>query len=450
MRLVILLFTLFIVITPVHAQERFLDIQEVTSPGGITAWLVEDHTLPVIAMQIYFKGAGSVLESPDKQGLVQLLSNTMDEGAGDLDSTTFQKILLDNSITLRFTGGRDGFGGSLKTLTRNKESAFNLLTLALTKPRFDAEPVSRMKEANLSRIRSSMSDPEWMAARLINDRAFEGHPYALNAGGTLSTLAALTPNDLRAFQQTQLTKDRLVIGVAGDITPDDLAALLDQVFGALPGKAPAAKVSDFPLTNTGTTALYVQDIPQTVIEIMLPAFDRSDKDFYALQVMNYIFGGAGFGSRLMEEVREKQGLTYGIYSSLRDYTHIDTLSLSLSTGNDTAPQAMKVIREEMHKMVAEPVSKKELADAQSYLTGSMPLSLSSTDNIAGILLSLQEDGLPIDYLDHYADKINAVTSEDIARVSTRLLNPDLMTTIMVGNPAGITPTLTIETLPNVR
>lgn len=435
---------------PATAAEKFLDIQEVKSESGITAWLVEDHTLPIIALHFAFLDSGSALETPDKQGLVRLLSNTMDEGAGDLTSEAFQKALLDHSISLSFSASRDSFGGSLKTLSEHKDEAFRLMQLALNEPRFDAEPVARMKEANLSRIRSSMTDPEWMAARLINDKAFAGHPYALNSGGTLATLAALTREDLKKFHRTYLTRDRLIVAAAGDITAAQLAPLLESLFRSLPANAPENTIPQSKIQNAGTVTLYKTPIPQTILEIMLPAFGRSDPDYYALQVMNYIYGGAGFGSRLMEEVREKRGLTYGIYSSVRNYRHLDAFSITTSVHNDKAHETLMVIEEEMRRLVNEPVSGQEIEDAKSYLVGSMPLALNSTDSIAGILLSLQEDGLPIDYLDQYADSINAVRARDIQRVAARILSPDSMTTALVGEPLNIEPTATVEVLPNVQ
>ena len=307
MKCLLALMTVFMLIAcQAQADETLLDIQEIKTDSGITAWLAEDHSLPIIAMSFTFLDSGTALDPAEKQGLVRLLSNTMDEGAGDLDSQAFQKALTDNSITLQFSAGRDGFGGNLKTLTRNKDKAFHLLQLALSAPRFDEEPVERMRQANMSRVRSSLGEPDWIAARILNDRIFEGHPYAMNSGGTLTTLTAITPADLRQFQKTYLTKDRLLIAVAGDINAAELKETINRIFGSLPEKAPAdAIVPATPIRNGGETSLYEQDIPQTIISIGMPAFGRDDADYYPLKVMNYIFGEAGFGSRLMEEIREK-------------------------------------------------------------------------------------------------------------------------------------------------
>jgi zinc protease len=435
----------------VQAKEgKFLRIQEIKTQAGLNVWAVEDHMLPIVAMKFFFLDAGSANDSMEKQGLARLLSNTMDEGAGDLDSQAFQKELGDHSITLSFDTSRDGFGGKLVTLSRNKEEAFNLLSLALNKPRFDEEPVQRMKEANLMRIRSSLSEPDWMAARLLNDRAYEGHPYALNSGGTLSSLPKITPEDLRQFAKKNLTRDRLLVTVAGDIDPKTLGAEIDKIFASLPAKAQSPKLPQKEIANTGKTYIYQQPIPQTMFQVVLPAFDHKDKDYYALQVMNYIYAGAGFGSRLMEEAREKRGLTYGVYSDVQDYLHADAFTVSGSTKNESAREMLDIIRAQMTDMAQKEVTEKELADAKSYITGSMPLALSSTEDIAGILLSLRVDGLPIDYLDRFADNIRKVSAADVQRVAGRVLKPDAMLTVLVGQPQEIVNAEIVKDLPNVQ
>ena len=432
------------------ASDRFLDIQEVKTSSGISVWLVEDNTLPVIALQYLFLDSGTALDPDSKQGLVRMLSNTMDEGAGDLDAHAFQKALSDHSISLSFSAGRDGFGGQVKTLSRNKDVAFDLLQKALGAPRFDAQPLERMRAANIARVKSSMGEPEWMAARLINDRMFENHPYGKNSGGTLGGLAAITADDLRAFQKNYLAKDRLLIAIVGDISANDVRTAMDKIFAPLPEETKGDGIPDTSLRNAGKIYLYERPIPQTMIEIALPAFGREDSDYHALQVMNYIFGGGGFGSRLMDEVREKRGLTYGIYSTVNNYRHTDILGISTSTKNESAAEVLKIIRDAMIAMQTTPVGDKELAAAKSYITGSMPLALSSTDQIAGLMLNLRVEGMDIDYLDGFAEKINAVSAADVQRVAKRLLNPDAAVTVLVGKPEKIENATKIESLPNVE
>jgi zinc protease len=450
MRTVLLaLLFMMMIVPPAMAREKVLDIKEVTSEKGIKAWLVEDHSVPVIAFQFAFKGLGAALDPAEKQGLSRMASNTMDEGAGDLDSQAFQKELRDKVINLGFTSSRDHFGGTIKTLTKNKDRAFELMKMALTQPRFDAEAIERMRKANESRIRSALTEPDWLAARVQNDIAFAGHPYAQNSGGTLSTLKTITAEDLRAFSK-KLARDNLVVAVAGDISQDELRVVLDHVFGDLPERVELPAIPELSLQNSGTIALYKQDIPQTIIEMIQPGISRTHPDFPKAQVMNYILGSSGFGSRLMKEIREKRGLTYGIYSYFVNMDRFSGLSVSTSTKNDSVPEMLALMRTEWDRIKMEPVKPKELEDAKSYLIGSLPLSLTSTDDIAGLLLSLQSDGLPIDYLERREDIIRSTSVDDIERLAKQILDFDKFVTILVGNPTNIHNPLIVDRLPNVE
>jgi len=443
--------TILIISSPATASDRFIDIQELTTPSGLSIWLTEDHSVPVISLKFAFKGAGAFNESPEKQGLVQLLSNMMDEGAGDLESQSFQKALSDHSISLSFSGGRDTFSGSLKTLTEHQDKAFTLLNLALTKPRFDAAPLERMKQANLSRIKQSMTKPNWIAARIMNDTAFKGHPYAQNSGGTLTTLPTITAQDLRQFAKDNLFKERLKIAISGDITPQKAINMAEHVFGDLPN-VPTYVETSTPVTldHQGDTILFKQTIPQTIVRISLPGIRQSDPDYYAAKLMNHIYGESGFGSRLMETIREKEGLTYGIYSGLSQMEQAQTLTISTSTKNETVSKLLTLTKDEAKTLKTTPITELELQKAKDYILGSMPLSLTSTEALSSIMLSLQMHDLSATHLDTIDSKINTITIEDVQRTAKRLLNFDNAVTVLVGNPKDIEPTKTITKLPNVE
>ncbi len=452
--LLIVLLTLITFNQSAIASDKILDIQAVKTPNGITAWLVEDTTLPLISLKFSFQGAGAINDGKDKQGLTRLLSNTMDEGAGELKSQQFQKELSDHSITLHFNANRDNFGGEIKTLSRHKDKAFKLLKLALTKPRFDQDPINRMRQANISRIKSNMTDPQWITARIFNDKAFSGQPYQLNSGGTLSTLPQITSDDLRLHVKNYLTKDRLVIGVTGDIKKDELIDLLDNSFNDLPKTGLKLKRKAFSLQNLGKTYLFEKDIPQTILSVSLPSVSIHDPDYFSLKLMNHLYGASGFGSRLMKKAREKEGLTYGIYSSLLHQDLVDGLSISTSTKNTTAARMFQIIEEEMHLMANQKTSEEDLQKAKDYMIGSLPLSLTSTDKIASILLNLQLNNRPIDYLDKYATSINAVDTNDIQRIAQKVFTNQKTINVMVGKPQ-INDTMTgvlekIEGLNNVE
>jgi len=238
--------------------------------------------------------------------------------------------------------------------------------------------------------------------------------------------------------------------VMGDITATELGSILDEIFGALPANATLANVADSAVRNGGETILYDLDIPQTIIEIIQPGIGRDHPQYYTGMVMNFILGSSGFGSRLTEEIREKRGLTYGIHSYFQDMEHVDLFGVSTSTKNESVPEMLSLIKQELVRIQDEPVTDEELQNAQSYLIGSFPLSLDATDHIASIMLNIKIDDLPPDYLDKRAARINAVTKDDVQKLAKNLLTPDNLTTVLVGRPDGITPTQTVDTLPNVE
>ncbi|MDY0029877.1 MAG: pitrilysin family protein [Pseudobdellovibrionaceae bacterium] len=444
------IFVITILLAQSAAQASILNIQTVISGKGITAWLVEDQTVPVLSVQFAFLGAGSVNDPEGKQGVSQILSNTLDEGAGDLDAKAFQAALNDNSISLSFASSRDNFSGSLKTLTKYQDTAFELLRLSLSEPRFDEEAIIRMREANMARIRSNMSDPEWLAARLSNAVIFEGHLYAGNSGGTLSSLPLVTADDLHKKLGTQFSKKNLVIAVAGNITPQDLIVYLDKVFGNLPEDPTLVSIEKLIWPQEPRTIQYDKEIPQTQIEIAYPGIGRTDPDYFAGEVMNYIFGGAGFGSRLTEVVREQNGLTYGIFSGTSEMDYASVFSIETSTRAEKTQDVLSLIDEEILRIVKDGVTEKELREAKSYLLGSVPLSLTSTDRIASVMLGFQAEHLPSNYLDIREREIKKVTLDDVKRSAGKILSPAAKTVLLLGKHIEASNIRRIETLPDIE
>ncbi len=413
-----------------------IDIQRVTSAGGIEAWLIEDHTNPIIAVNFAFRG-GSALDPAGKEGLASMVSGLLDEGAGPLDSTAFQRKLEDLAITLRFEAGRDTFDGRLTTLTENRAAAFDLLRLAVTEPRFDAEPVERIRGQILANLRHQSQDPDTLARRALWAELFPTHPYGRRLDGTEETINALTAEDLRGFAARRLARDNLVIGVVGDISPAQLATALDQAFGNLPGQAAPWNLEMATPRAANTVTVIKQAFPQSTIVFAQRGVLRDDPDYYTAYVLNHILGGGGFTSRLYAEVRDKRGLAYAVYSAL---VPMDVAGLVLGgagTRNDRAADTVKVIQDEWRRMAAEGPTAKELEDAKLFLTGSFPLQFSSSDRISGILTAIQLDDLGIDYLDKRNAFIEAVTLEDARRVARTLLDPAGLRFVVVGQPAGI-------------
>jgi len=423
-----------LLLTPLAAHA--IEAQRVISPGGIEAWLVEDHSVPVIALEVGFDG-GAALDPENKPGLANMVSALLDEGAGDLDSLAFRTKLESLAIGLSFSASQDNFTGSLRTLLDNRDTAFDLMRQALTAPRFDAEPVSRIRSQIQTSLKFDLQDPNTIASRRWNEVVFADHPYSRPTSGTPESVAAITLEDLRAFVPTRLGRDRMKIGVAGAISPDDLKPLLDSTFGGLPAEVSMPPVLAATLHGTGKTVVVEKDIPQSVAVIGHGGIDRHHPDFYPAFVVNHVLGGGGFTSRLMQEVREKRGLAYSVYSGLAAYDHAPLVVGGVGTGNARMKESLDIIRAEWARMAAEGPTAEELEDAKTYLMGAWPLRFTSTPNVAGILASMQLDGYPIDHLQTRNDKVAAVTLEDARRVAASLYKPDALTVVVVGQPDGV-------------
>ena len=411
-----------------------VEVQRVVSPEGIEAWLVEDHTVPIIAMNFAFD-AGTTQDPAGQEGLTRLLAASLDEGAGDLKSEDFQGRLEELAVSIGFSTGKDRFYGSLRTLGPRLPEATDLLALAVNAPRFDETPVERMKTQLTTRIKRNETDPGAIAGRSLADTMFKDHPYARRSLGTLGTLANLTPEDLRAQHGRIMTRNGLKIGVVGAIDAETLAPLLDKVFADLPERSDLVTVSEL-TPQTGTTVHLELSVPQTTILLALPGLKRDDPDYQAAYVMNHILGGGSFTSWMYQEVREKRGLSYGASTSLSPYQHTGLLVGSAATKSDRADETVDVMLEQLRRMATEGPSAEELNAAKRFITGSYALRFDSSGKTARQLVALQNADLGIDYFDRRNSEIEAVTLEDVQRVAKRLLADTQPTIITVGQQQG--------------
>lgn len=426
---------LLAVILPARAQA--IEVQRVVTDGGIEAWLVEDHSLPILSLDFAFRDSGAITDPEGKAGRANLVSGLLNEGAGDMDALTFQRRLEDLAIHMGFNAGRDTFSGSLKTLTENRAEAFRMLRLALTQPRFDPEPVERVRSQILAGLARDLQQPNTIAWRSWYATQFPDHPYGRAVEGTPESVKALTADDLRAFVADRFAQDTLVLGVVGDITAEELKPLLEETFGALPAKAAPFAIADAAPARPGEVVVKQMAVPQSTVAFGHVGLPRQDPDFYAAMVVDYILGGGGFASRLMEEVREKRGLAYGIGTSLVPLDHAPLMVGSVATRNDRVAETIDILRHEWARMREEGPTADELEKAKTYLIGSFPLQLTSTSSIAQMLTVIQLEELGIDYIDRREELISAVTLEDARRVASRLLRPERLTAVVVGEPTNL-------------
>ncbi len=412
-----------------------MNIQEVTSEGGIGAWLVQEDSIPFVAIDIIIDG-GASLEDPAKRGATNLMMALLEEGSGDLGAREFQESLEGIAASFGFNAYDDSISISAQFLTENRDEAVALLRDALTDPRFDEDAIERVRAQVLSIIRSDAQDPNSIASATFNAAAFGDHPYGSSLNGTAETVAALTQDDLFEAHRNSLVQSRIFVGASGDISAEDLSTLMDDLFGDLPMDGPDLPPrADFGLG--GGTTIVQYDTPQSVALFGHEGIKRDDDDFFAAFLLNEVLGGRGVESRLMHEVREKRGLTYGVSSYLVPKTLAEIYFGSVASGNETIAEAVSVIRDEWALMASEGVTAQELELAKTYLTGAYPLRFDGNASIAGILASMQWTGLTPAYIINRNDFVNAVTLEEINRVASELLDPDGLHFVVVGQPVGL-------------
>jgi zinc protease len=431
-RLKALLFA-FLVLTPAYAAK----VKAVKAVDGVEVWLSEDHTLPLIALTASLP-AGSAYDPTGKPGMAAFAAYLLNEGAGSMNADAFQAALAAKGIKLEVSPSRDHMVITLVTMTANAKEAFRLLGLALSRPRFDVDAVTRVRLQMMQAVDLGREDPYTVAEQGFYSLYFGPYTYGRPVGGDASGLASISAQDLRAFAQKHWVRAGLTIAVAGDVNATALTAFVRSTFGSLPNVAPPLPALP---PRTGAPGLHIlpMTVPQPAVFFGQAGLTRNDPDYVIGMVANYILGGAGSGSRLTRELREQRGLTYDVTTQLVPYKHADLLLGTVSTRRDAVRQTVSLVRETMRRFASQGPTESELADAKQYLNGSFPLSFTSNVDIAAQLNTFQQLGLPLDYLDRRADLINAVSLADVRRVARRLFDPAKITIVVAGSlPTGNT------------
>jgi len=429
------LVTLFILFG-LMGRASAMDIKQVKSPGGIEAWLVESHQVPLVSIRFAFHG-GSTQDPEGKPGVANFVSGMLDEGAGDLVSATFQERMEDIDMRMQFEDSRDTFYGDFTTLTKYRDEAVELLKLALTKPRFDQEALDRIRRQLLANLAYESKSPERLASRTWYETAFKGHAYGLSPTGTDATIASITREDLEAFRTKNFAKSNLKVAVVGDIDEATLGKLLDDVFGDLPEQAQLNELPEIEPKKGNGVEVVEMDVPQSVAVCGMGGLKRKDPDFMAGFVLNHIIGGGGFSAILMEEVREKRGLAYSVYSYLSPMDHAAVYLGSVATKNDSIAESLEIIRSELARIAKDGVSEDDLKNAKSYLTGSYALRFDTNSTIASQLLGIMVEDMGIDYIKTRNADVDALTVEDLKRAAKRFLAPEGLLVVVVGKPTGL-------------
>ncbi len=427
------LLALFLIVAfPLRAE---VDITPVTTETGLNAWLVEERSIPFVALELIFAG-GAALDSDETAGAVSLMAALLSEGAGDLDAQAFATRSEELAARLSFSANRDSVSVSARFLTEDAEEVIDLLRLALTEPRFDDSAIARLRGQTLAALRREALEPNSIASRSFARAAYGAHPYGRAANGTPETVEALQREDLIAAHGAAIARDRVFIGAAGDISADDLAALLDRLFEGIPEEGqPIPERAAF-LAGPGLEILPF-DGPQSVIAFGHRGIPRDAPDFLTAFVVNEIFGGGRFGTRLMRSLREERGLTYGVGAFLSSGALGETYQGRVSTDNANVELVIELLREEWAQIAREGVTDEELSRIQTYLTGAYPLRFDGNASIAAIMASMQFQGFDEDYVNIRNDLIDALTLEEVNEVAARLFDPEALFFVVVGQPVGL-------------
>lgn len=421
---------------PAHAE---IKIEEVVSPGGITAWLVQEPAIPFAALELRFRG-GASLDAPGKRGAINLMTGLLEEGAADLDARGFARAQESLAASFAYRASEDSVAVSARFLTENRDDAVALLRTSLIEPAFEQTAIDRVRGQVLSGLKSDAKDPDDIARAAFDAMAFGSHPYGSDYEGSIESVTALTRDDIVEAHRAVFARDRLYVGAVGDITPEELGPLLDTLLGALP-ETGAPQPEDAEILIEGGLTVIPFDTPQSVAIFGQRGMAQSDPDFFAARLLNQVLGAGGFESRLMQEVREERGLTYGVYSYLVPQDHANTLQGQVASSNDRIAEAVSVIRDEWARAATEGITQEELDAAKTYVTGSYPLRFDGNATIARIMVGMQMLGLPIDYIPTRNEKVEAVTLEDVQRVAAELLDADGLHFVVVGQPVGLESTI---------
>lgn len=418
----------------VHDGE-FATIQQFTTPGGVSVWLVEEPSIPILSLRMAWQ-AGSTNDPEGLEGLTNAMVYHMNEGAGELDAQGFFKGMEELNMSFSCGSSSESTFCNASMLTDNVAPSFEMIAMAFAEPRFDDGPFERFKREQTVSLQTRETNARFLAGRALSNALYPDHSYAKET--TAESIAAITQDDMRAQKDLLMVREGMLVTAVGAISPEALAPLIDQAVAGLPQSSEAIEAEDVVLADATAAPIIVElPQPQSLVSFTAPAMTRDDPDFYTAVVLNYTFGGGGFESRLMKDLRVERGLTYGVYTGVSAGDKMQTWSGSGQTKNESAAEFIDGVKENMVAMVEEGMSEEELAAAKANLTGSYPLGFDSNAKIAANMMGVRLDGLPVDFFDKRNAMVEAVTLEDVNRVAADYLHPENFTFIVVGQPEGL-------------
>jgi len=414
-----------------------LPIEHWETSTGARVYFIASHDLPMLDVSVDF-AAGSGRDTRDTNGLANLTQRLMRLGADGMNEDDIARQVADVGANLAATFDLDRAGYALRTLSTDAEQRQALAVLAqvLQAPSFPAVVLEREKARVIAGLKEADTKPDSIAARTFMELVFRDHPYALRSAGEPTTVAKLTRDDVVAFYRSHYTADRAVVTVVGDVRRERAAQIAEELTHGLPrtSAVPRALPPVMPL-GAAIEREIEHSSAQAHILIGQPGLARNDPDYFPLWVGNYVLGGGGFSSRLSEEVRQKRGLSYSVYSFFMPYQRPGPFQIGLQTRGDQARQALAVVREVLGAFVVSGPTQRELEAAKQNIIGGFALRIDTNRKLQDYLRVIGFYDLPLDYLDTFTAKVDAVTVDQIRDAFRRRLRPDLMVTVMVGAKA---------------
>lgn len=408
-----------------------LNIQHWTTAEGSEVYFVENHTLPMMDISVNFH-AGSAYDAPETSGAAAVTHHLMPLVAGGLEEETLTNRFADIGAVLGGSFDADRASFKLRTLTSEQQAALDAFTLVLHKPDFPQSVLAREQARIIAALQEAETEPDSIAQKAFMRSVYGMHPYSLDQNGEISTVQSLTVAQLRQFYQTYYTAKSAVIAIMGDLSSAEAKQIAERLSAGLPQGPAVAAIPPVTALNMPTVKKLPHPAMQAHILLGQPGNMRGDPDFFPLYVGNYILGGGGFVSRLTEEVREKRGLAYSVYSYFMPMSQLGPFQIGLQTKKEQADEALTLVKDTVQQFVDKGVTEKELAAAKDNLIGGFPLRIDSNSKILEYLNMIGFYKLPLDYLDSFNQHVSEVTVQQINDAFKRRIHPDRFATVIVG------------------
>lgn len=425
---------LFIFLLSVYSQWVFatLPIQHWQTSSGAQVYFVESRDLPILDISVDFK-AGSSVDSPEKSGCASLTWHLLSLGAGGLSEDKISKAIADVGAQLSARFDRDRAGMLLRTLSskRERDQALDIFSKVIQYPEFHESTMKREKSRMIARIKEAETKPGYIASRTLDKMLYGAHPYGLRRSGEVDTLNRLQRNDLIDFYQSHYVATNAVVSIMGKVSRTEAVAIAEALSKSLPQ---AKGLNNLPIVAKPVAGTKRIPHPATQSHILLayPGLRRDDPDYYPLIVGNYILGGGGFASRLMEEIRQKRGLAYSVSSSFYPLEQAGPFQIGLQTKKEQSEEALMITKKVLVDFITGGPTKKELTAAKGNIVGGFPLRIDSNKKIMEYLSVIGFYNLPLSYLDDYVKAVDKVNLEQIKDAFQRRIRPDGMVTVIVG------------------